>query len=84
MKPSRNNTAVMKKQLQWRWSCAAALVLLGLLLGPAAAYAQLTTGTIAGTVIDQTKSSLPGTTVTIKNVDTGLTRSVVTNEPRLL
>ena len=79
MKPSRDNTAVVKK-LQWRWSCAAALLLLGFLLGPAPAYAQLTTGTIAGTVIDETKSSLPGTAVTVKHADTGLTRTVFTNE----
>ena len=59
-------------------------VLLLVVTTAAPAAAQLTTGTIAGTVIDQTKSSLPGTTVAIKNVETGLTRSVRHERPRLL
>ena len=45
-----------------------------------AASAQETTGTITGTTTDQTGGVLPGVTVTIKNIDTGTTRSVVTNE----
>src|SRR6185295_17425503 len=45
-----------------------------------AAAAQETTGTITGTTTDQTGAVLPGVTVTIKNVDTGATRSAVTNE----
>jgi hypothetical protein len=44
------------------------------------AYAQLTTGTISGTVVDETKAALPGATVTITNVETGLTRQAYTNE----
>src|SRR5436190_6272142 len=45
----------------------------------AAASAQETTGTITGTTTDQTGAVLPGVTVTIKNTDTGMSRSVVTN-----
>ncbi|MBA2301862.1 MAG: TonB-dependent receptor [Acidobacteria bacterium] len=63
-----------------RRTLPAAGLLCALVLAPASAWAQLTTATISGTVLDETKAALPGTTVTIKNVDTGLTRSVVTNE----
>src|SRR5581483_4239975 len=45
-----------------------------------AASAQETTGTITGTTTDQTGAVLPGVTVTLKNVDTGIARSVVPNE----
>jgi hypothetical protein len=44
------------------------------------ATAQETTGTITGTTTDQTGAVLPGVTVTVKNIDTGIARSVVTNE----
>lgn len=39
-----------------------------------------TTGTILGTVKDQTGSILPGTTITVTNELTGLTRSTVTDD----
>jgi len=45
-----------------------------------AARAQETTGTIVGTTTDQTGGVLPGVTVTIRNINTGIARSVVTNE----
>jgi len=45
-----------------------------------AASAQETTGTITGTTTDQTGGVLPGVSVTIKNTETGATRTVVTNE----
>jgi hypothetical protein len=44
-----------------------------------AASAQETTGTITGTTTDQTGGVLPGVSVTIKNTETGTTRTVVTN-----
>ena len=50
------------------------------LLAPAAANAQRTTASIRGTVRDATQAVLPGVTVTATNEDTGLVRSVVTNE----
>ena len=53
-------------------------VLLLMMAAPAAA--QLTTGTISGTVIDQTRASLPGAEVTITNVGTGLVRTVFAND----
>lgn len=55
-------------------------VLIALLLCQPAAFAQLTTGTISGTVIDQTKATLPGAEVTVRNVGTGLTRTVFAND----
>lgn len=44
------------------------------------AAAQTVTGTIQGTVTDTTAAAVPGVSVTIRNVDTGLVREVVTNE----
>jgi outer membrane receptor protein involved in Fe transport len=43
------------------------------------AFSQITSATISGTVKDQTNAVLPGVDVLVKNVDTGLTRSVVTD-----
>ena len=56
---------------------ALALVLGG--LTPAAA-AQQQLGAIQGTIIDQTKALLPGVTVTVTNLNTGITRTATTNE----
>ncbi len=56
------------------------LVILLALAGVAPAFAQLTTGTIQGTVADDTGGMLPGVTITIRNVETGLSRTLVTND----
>jgi len=42
--------------------------------------AQVTTATISGTVRDQTGAVVPGVSVVIANVDTGVSRTVSTNE----
>ena len=42
--------------------------------------AQVTTATISGTARDQTNAVIPGATVIVKNVDTGITRVVITDE----
>ncbi|MGH9255145.1 MAG: TonB-dependent receptor [Vicinamibacterales bacterium] len=55
-------------------------VLLATLLCQPSAFAQLTTGTISGTVVDQTKAALPGAEVNVRNVGTGLVRTVFANE----
>src|SRR6266851_9108568 len=46
---------------------------------PRLAAAQVTTGTIQGTVSDSTGGVLPGVTVTVKNAGTGATRTTVTD-----
>src|SRR5258708_7266141 len=50
------------------------------LLAPSPATAQVAGGTIQGTVVDGSGAVLPGTTVVVKNVGTGITTEVVTNE----
>ncbi len=54
-----------------------ALLVIGL---GSSAHAQLTRGTISGTVKDNTGALLPGVSVTITNNATGVARTVVTNE----
>lgn len=51
-----------------------------LLAIPAAAFAQITTATIVGTVSDQSSAAVPAAQVTARNVDTGLTRTAVSGE----
>src|SRR5689334_12922487 len=51
-----------------------------MLLLSAAALAQITTTTMVGTVTDPTGAALPTATVTARNIDTNLTRSVTTNQ----
>ena len=62
----------------------AALLALVALLGvfPIGAYAQsqATNGSIEGKIVDASGAVLPGVTVTLTNVDTGVERVVVTNE----
>lgn len=57
-------------------------IVVGVLLftGVVPVEAQTVTGTIQGTVADSSGGVLPGTTVVIRNADTGATRTVVTNE----
>ena len=44
------------------------------------ASAQVNTATVSGTVHDESGAVLPGATVTIQNQDTGLSRTITTNE----
>ena len=56
------------------------LILLALaVLSSVPLVAQTVTGTMQGTVTDKSGAALPGVTVTIRNVDTGLERVVVTS-----
>src|SRR5438552_11246193 len=57
-----------------------ATLLLASVAVPGLALAQATTGTISGTVTDESKAVLPGATVTVKNVETGATRTLVTDD----
>jgi hypothetical protein len=62
-----------------------AALLLGLIAAAAAApaLAQTTNGVISGMISDAQGGVLPGVTVTARNVDTGITRSVVTESDGL-
>src|SRR5713101_8021516 len=51
-----------------------------LLALPLTAHAQATTGTISGTVTDESKAVLPGVTVVVRNTETGAARPLVTDE----
>src|SRR3990172_1234078 len=58
-----------------------ALLMLGFFIclsGVSSAKAQLTAGTISGTVADQSGGAVPGTTITITNVNTGISRTTTT------
>ena len=62
-----------------RLSAAIAATMLQVMaLGVPAAFAQITAATVSGVVADETGGVLPGVDVTLKNIETGLTRSVVT------
>src|SRR5688572_7697573 len=60
-------------------ACLGCLVILITLAGVHSAFAQITAATISGTVKDETGGVLPGVDVVVANVDTGLTRSSVTD-----
>jgi hypothetical protein len=58
-----------------------ALVLFALtLFAGASTFAQTFRGTILGSVTDSSGAAVPGATVTIKNVDTGLVRTAITSD----
>src|SRR5262249_51706470 len=64
-----------------RMSLRRALLCLAIFIMSAiTAIGQLTTGTITGTVRDQSGAAIPGANITLKNTDTGLSRSTLTNE----
>jgi len=53
------------------------------LVGASSAFAQGTTGTLTGTVVDAQGSAVPGATVTATEAETAATRTVVSNETGL-
>ena len=55
-------------------------ILLGLVFLGQSALSQVTTATILGRVTDETQAVLPGVSVTIRNVGTGIVRTSVTND----
>ena len=57
------------------------VVLCGFLAAPA--FAQQTTGSITGRVVDQSSAAMPGVTVTAVHTETGFIRTAVTDGGRL-
>ncbi|HEV8131977.1 MAG TPA: carboxypeptidase regulatory-like domain-containing protein, partial [Acidobacteriota bacterium] len=72
----RNLSDLQKKTLG---NCVMALVVLTLALLPSVLRAQITTGTILGTVSDSSGAVIPGATVTASNLETGFERAVLTD-----
>ena len=62
------------------WPFVASLVLAFVVGSTPALMAQVTSGSINGTVKDATGGVLPGATVTVSNPSTGVTRTVTTND----
>jgi hypothetical protein len=63
--------------MKWRAALGFAFLTLGLSL---AAHAQEITGTIVGPVTDETGAAVPGASVSVRNVATGVTRDFTTTE----
>ena len=61
-------------------SFVVAVVAVGTFGVPTTVHAQETTGTIIGTVTDQSGGVLPGVTVTVRHQETGLSKEAVTDE----
>ena len=59
-------------------STVAVLLMAALLNPPAPAAAQVTSGAIAGLITDAQSAVLPGVSLTLRNTDTGFTRTAVT------
>src|SRR4029453_17886040 len=58
---------------------AIACALAGLTLCSVSAFAQQTTGTILGRVLDAQGATIPGVSITAKNDATGFTRTVISD-----
>jgi outer membrane receptor protein involved in Fe transport len=56
------------------------LCALALLPGPRAAYAQVLYGSLTGSITDSTQAAIPGATVQVTNLGTGVTKKATTNE----
>ena len=75
-----NRTCSAKRLLERRASSVIIEVLF-FVLGSAAVWAQgISTAQIVGTVTDQSGAVLPGVEVSVMQVDTGLRRSILTDE----
>src|SRR5215470_4731976 len=56
------------------------VLLISVILGGHLVSAQVTTGTISGVVQDSSGAVIPGVSVTVRNLDTGIVRSVTTDD----
>jgi hypothetical protein len=59
--------------------CLASILLMVVIIFPAALYAQVAGGTLSGTITDPTGRAVPQAQILIKNVATGVERTVTTN-----
>ena len=62
------------------WAIVLFATVLVSLAFPLAADAQITTATIVGTISDPSGAQIPAATITVRNVDTGLRRTVVSGD----
>ncbi len=70
----------MYRTLKRAWIQTTLLILISAIGGIAGTQSQATTGTIEGTATDQTGAVLPGVEVTVRNVETGVTRGAQSND----
>src|SRR5947207_7614044 len=70
-------TRLNDREAVMKWNVVLAVALL--VTNASLAVAQITSATISGTIKDETGGVLPGVDVAIRNLDTGLTRSAVTD-----
>src|SRR6185436_14006263 len=62
------------------WAIVLFATLLVSLAFPLGVDAQITTATIVGTISDPSGAQIPAATITVRNVDTGLRRTVVSGD----
>ncbi len=55
-------------------------IVMGMVLSSQLILAQVNSGTISGLVRDDSEAVIPGATVTIRNIDTGISRTVITDD----
>jgi outer membrane receptor protein involved in Fe transport len=70
----------MSKFLTSNWTKEFLVLLAALVCAVTNAAAQNTTGNVQGIVFDQNRAAVSGATVTVTNVDTGVTRDATTND----
>ncbi|MBI4444013.1 MAG: TonB-dependent receptor [Acidobacteria bacterium] len=70
----------VKNIVKGMWLRAVAGLIVLTFMGQGSLPAQVSTGTIAGTVSDATGGVVPGAEITVRNVETGFTRVLTTNE----
>lgn len=63
-----------------RWLLVACVLMAAAMFAAPGSPAQTFRGSVVGTVTDSSGAAVPGATVTVKNEDTGLTRTTVTSE----
>jgi len=64
----------------WKCLCLCLMLLFPMLLVPMVCFGQVGAGRVSTTVVDDSGAVVPGATVTLENITTGLQRRVVTDE----